>query len=233
MIRIARGLQSRRGSLVLDKIKSSHALARTAPFAVFALLTLVQGQFGDSAQYWIYALKTIVAAWLLWLFRRQVPELQWKFSWEAVAAGVAVFIVWVGLDGFYPMFPRERSFDPARTYGQGSVLGLMLTGVRILGSTLVVPMLEEVFYRSFLYRYIIHSQFWKLPLGRFDLRAFLIVGAVFGIGHFEWLPGILCAFAYQALVCRKNRLGDALSAHAITNLLLGLWVVSRGAYYFW
>jgi uncharacterized protein len=229
----AAGLESRRASSFFGRIKSSPVLARVIPFAVFALLTIVQGQSGDSAQYWIYALKTIVAAWLLWLFRTQIPEIKWKFSWESVVVGIAVFAAWIGLDGYYPIFPREGGFNPARTYGQDSALSAIFIGVRMLGSTLIVPMLEEVFYRSFLYRYVIHSQFWKMPLGRFDLRAFLIVGFLFGISHFEWVPGILCAFAYQALVCRKNRLGDAMSAHALTNLLLGIWVVSRGAYNFW
>ena len=45
--------------------------------------------------------------------------------------------------------------------------------------------------------------------------------------------GILCGFAFQGLVCWKKRLGDAMTAHAITNGLLGLWVVWRGAWHFW
>jgi CAAX prenyl protease-like protein len=73
----------------------------------------------------------------------------------------------------------------------------------------------------------------QIPLGRFNLKAFLIAGVIFGVGHYEWLPGILCAFVYQGLVCRKDRLGDAITAHAITNFLLALWVVFRPAYYFW
>jgi uncharacterized protein len=213
---------------------TSPIFVRAVPFAVFALLTLLQGKFGDAGQYWIYALKTAAGVWLLWLVRPYIEELRWKLSWEALVVGVAVFVVWVGLDGYYPMLQnRDGGFDPLRTYGQGSVLSVMFIGVRIIGSSLVVPMIEEVFYRSFLYRYFIHSQFWKIPLGRFDLRAFIIVGVLFGISHVEWLPGILCAFAYQVLACRKNRLGDAISAHAVTNLLLGIWVVFQGAYRFW
>jgi len=96
-----------------------------------------------------------------------------------------------------------------------------------------VPMIEEVFYRSFLYRFMIQPQFLQVPLRRFDLRAFLLAGAVFGISHYEWLPGILCALAFQGLVCRKDRLGDAITAHGVTNFLLALWVVARGAYRFW
>jgi CAAX prenyl protease-like protein len=138
------------------------------------------------------------------------------------------------LDGYYPMLAqRSGSFNPASTYGAGSAMALIFIGVRIIGSSLVVPPLEEIFYRSFIYRYLIKSEFAKIPLNCLDWRAFLITGAVFGISHYEWLPGILCAFAYQWLVIRKNRLGDAITAHAITNLLLGIWVVTRDAYHFW
>jgi CAAX prenyl protease-like protein len=56
---------------------------------------------------------------------------------------------------------------------------------------------------------------------------------IFGFEHTQWLAGILCGFAYQGLVCRKKRLGDALTAHAITNGLLGLWIIWKGAWQFW
>jgi hypothetical protein len=219
---------------MLNKIRSSPVLARVTPFAVFAFLTLFQGQFGEASQYWVYAFKTAIGAWLLWAVKPCVREMQWKFSWEAVAAGIAVFVAWVGLDGLYPMLAeRSESFNPNRTYGAGSAPAMTFIGVRLIGSSLVVPMLEEVFYRSFLYRCMIESRFLEIPLARFDLRAFLIVGAVFGVSHYEWLPGILCGFIYQGLVCRKDRLGDAIAAHAFTNFLLGLWVVLRPAWRFW
>jgi CAAX prenyl protease-like protein len=219
---------------MISKIRSSPILARVVPFAAFALLTLLQGHFGENSQYWIYAVKTGIGAWMIWVVRPYVSEMRWKFSWEAVVVAVIIFVVWVGLDSYYPMLPgRLKAYNPNSTYGAGSALAILFIGVRILGSSLVVPPLEEVFYRSFLYRYLQKSDFLKIALGRFELKAFLIAGIVFGVGHYEWLPGILCAFAFQWLVCRKDRLGDAIFAHAITNFLLGLWVVARGAYIFW
>ena len=219
---------------MLNKIFLSPVLARVFPFAAFAALTLIQGWLGDAPQYWIYALKTVIGAWLLWMARPYVGEMKWKLSWEAAAIGVAVFLAWVGLDGHYPMLAhRTGSFNPQRTFGDGSALAAIFVIVRTIGSSLVVPPLEEVFYRSFIYRYLIKSNFLEIPLGHLQWRAFLIAGIIFGIGHYEWLPGILCAFAYQGLVCRKNRLGDAITAHAITNFLLALWVIFHKAFYFW
>jgi uncharacterized protein len=222
-----------RASFFKCEFLQSPVFARVAPFAIFCLLTLVHGQFGQTWQYWIYALKTVVAVCVLWMVRKSVKEIRWDISWGAVAVGIACFALWVGLDGRYPMFHRAGGFQPVRTYGEGSALGPVFIAVRILGSSLAVPMIEEVFYRSFLYRYFIQAKFWKVPLGCYDAKAFLITALVFGIGHYEWVPGILCGFAYQGLVCRKKRLGDAISAHAITNLLLAGWVVTREAYYFW
>ena len=208
-------------------------LVRIVPFAVFAVLTLAQGRFGETGAYWIYALKTILGALLIWLVRAHVKEMRWKFSWESIVAGVVVFLAWVGLDGFYPMFSeRSATFNPMNSYGE-STLAWVFISVRILGSSLVVPMLEEVFYRSFLYRCLIKTDFLSVPLNYFNMTAFVVVGAGFGLSHYEWLSGIICAFVYQGLVIRKERLGDAITAHAITNFLLGVWVVFRSAYHFW
>ena len=209
-------------------------IVRIVPFAVFAALTLTQGRFGETGAYWIYALKTLIGAWLIWLTRAHVKEMRWNFSLEAVVAGVTVFLVWIGLDGLYPMFgARTAAFNPLKYYGEGSALAWTFIALRVLGSTLIVPLLEEVFYRSFLYRFLVKSDFLSVPLNSFHRGAFFIVCAGFGLSHYEWLPGILCAFIYQGLVIKKGRLGDAITAHAITNFLLGLWVVLREAYVFW
>jgi uncharacterized protein len=220
--------------MVFNQLIESPLLVRVLPFVVFAALTLLQGRFGETSQYWVYAFKTILGAWMLWLVRSHIKEMKWKISWEAVGIGIGVFILWVGLDGHYPMLAtRAGTFNPIKTYGEGSALAILFIVVRTLGSSLVVPPLEEVFYRSFLYRYIIKVDFISIPLNRLHWFAFLGTGFIFGIGHYEWLPGILCGFAYQWLTIRKGRLGDAMSAHAITNFLLALWVITREAYHFW
>jgi uncharacterized protein len=219
---------------MLKRLITSPILVRVLPFAAIALLTLLRGQWGDVAQYWIYSLEIAMGALFLLLLRPHIQEMHWKFSWEAAVVGSAVFLVWVGLDGHYPgIVRREGTFNPEQTFGAGSPMALVFISVRLLGSSLIVPPIEEIFYRSFLYRYLTKSDFLKIPLGHFEWLAFVISGVVFGISHYEWLPGILCGFAYQGLVIRKKRLGDAISAHAITNLLLGLWVIFRKAHFFW
>jgi hypothetical protein len=141
--------------------------------------------------------------------------------------------LWVKLGLSHAPAVPPVPWNPLAQFGQDSALGWLFVVTRIMGSTLVVPPLEEAFYRSFLYRYIAHVNFLSVPLNRFLPFPFIATAVVFGLSHNEWMAGILCGAAYQWLVLRKNRLGDAMAAHAITNFLLGLWVVGRGAWNFW
>ena len=232
---------------ITDLLTKSAVLARVAPFIVFVLLTSCQGSFGESGRYWVYFAKTLVGAWMLWAVRNVVAEMRWKFTWEAVVAGIAVFALWVGLDGIVPTqqelwvklaFSKAPatptpSWNPFLQFGDGSALSWFFVAARILGSSIVVPPLEEVFYRSFLYRWIAKPDFESVSLGHFAWKPFLFTAVIFGFAHNEWLAGILCAAVYQGLVCWKKRLGDTMTAHAITNFLLGGWVVWKGARHFW
>jgi CAAX prenyl protease-like protein len=230
-----------------NRIAGSPALARTLPFILFAILTSLQGKFGESSRYWLYFAKTILGGWMLWMLRDAIKDMKWAFSWEAVAAGILVFVLWIGLDGHYPSLSELLAkigfggsedkevldWNPLKQFSDSPALAWMFIIMRILGSTIVVPPLEEVFYRSFLYRYIAQPDFEKIALGKFLWMPFIVMCLLFGFAHFEWLAAILCAAIYFGLIWHKKRLGDAITAHAITNLLLGVWVVWEGEWHFW
>ncbi|HEX3856850.1 MAG TPA: CAAX prenyl protease-related protein [Verrucomicrobiae bacterium] len=212
----------------------SPAAARVAPFLVFLALTACQGKFGAASAYWFYLAKTIVGAWLVWEMRPFVSEMRWAISLEAVVVGIGIFAVWIGLDQYYPhLMKGGATGNPNDQFGEGSALAWFFIVVHILGMTLVVPPLEEVFYRSFLYRCLANQNFLSVPLNRFLPFPFFATTIIFGFSHNEWLAGILCGAAFQWLAIRKNRLGEAMTAHAITNFLLGAWIVWRGAWHFW
>lgn len=218
-----------------QRLKSSPEFARVAPFAAYAILGFFQDGFGPELRFWAYIAKTIFGAWLLWEIRPYVLEMRWKVSWEAIVVGVGIFALWVGLDGHYPRFsdPGEGA-NPFKQFGDGSSMAWFYIGVHVLGMTVIVPPVEELFYRSFLYRYFVKLDFLSMPLNRFHGLSFVVTSALFGLMHPDrWLAGIICGLAYQWLVIRKNRLGDAMTAHAITNLMLGLYIVWRGAWSFW
>lgn len=216
------------------KFEGSAIYVRVAPFAIFLALTFCQGTSQTSTPFFFYLVKTIVGAWLLWEMRPYVAEMKWAFSVEAVLVGIAVFVMWVGIDNWYPKFSKaETPLNPHIIFGQNSGTAWFFIMVHLLGSTFVVPPLEEIFYRSFLYRYFVKIDFLAMPFSRFHPLSFVVTSVLFGFEHYQWLSGILCGIAFQALVIRKNRIGDAITAHAITNFLLGVWVFWKGAWNFW
>jgi membrane protease YdiL (CAAX protease family) len=157
----------------------SHApvAVRVAPFVVFVLLTSAQGRFGPSSAYWFYLAKTLAGLWMIREMRPFVSEMRWAFSGEAVAVGIAVFVVWGGISGewttqhslglklglAHPPASPAPAWNPHAQFGTGSALAWLFIVTRILGSTFIVPPLEEVFYRSFLYRYIAGKDFLAVP----------------------------------------------------------------------
>jgi CAAX prenyl protease-like protein len=220
------------------KFAASPEAARFIPFLVFLVLTSAQDMLGAEYRYWLYLAKTLVGAWLIWEMRPFVSEMRWAFSWEAVLVGIGVCVMWIGLD---PIVPKNHLFfkpgggdwNPHEQFGAGTGMAWMFVVVRIVGSSIVVPPLEETFYRSFLYRYFVRTDFQNLPLSHRHVVSWVGTSLLFGLVHYEWLAGILCGLAYQWLVLRKGRLGEAMTAHAITNFLLGIWVVWKGAWGFW
>ncbi|HEX4645226.1 MAG TPA: hypothetical protein VH598_06410, partial [Verrucomicrobiae bacterium] len=133
---------------------------------------------------------------MIWTMRPLVPEMRWNFSWAALVAGIGVFVIWVGLDDLYPSFdqlvqrywcpllksvglenwcPRatESVWNPHAQFGANSPLAWGIIATRVFGSSLVVPPLEEVFYRSFLYRWILRADIEAVPLGSFNWRPFV------------------------------------------------------------
>ena len=216
------------------QFQASPIYVRVVPFVIFLALTFCQKWLGVQGPYWMYLVKTAVGAWLIWEMRSYVAEMRWAISWEAVVVGVGVCVMWIGISDWYPKFSKPgTTWNPHTLYGQGSAMAWMFVLVHLLGSTFVVPPLEEVFYRSFLYRYLVKTDFLAMPLSRFHLLSFVVTSAAFAAEHYEWLSGILCGLAFQWLVIRKNRIGDAMTAHAITNFLLGVWVIWKGAWQFW
>ena len=229
---------------------------RVLPFVLFLGLTALQGELGEGSKYWLYVAKTILGAICVVVVWPLVQEAGVRFSWQAVTAGVAVFLIWVGLDPFYPDLTQlnrdylcpfwkkigfetfcgsEKPDHPWNPFLHVSrPLAIFFVAVRILGSSIVVPPIEEFFYRSFLYRYIQSANFMGVPLGKFIPRSFVVTSIVFGFVHNQWLAGILCGAIYQWLAIRTGKLGESIVAHGITNFLLACYIVAvPNQWHFW
>lgn len=224
-------------SLLRDKLATSPIHARVVPYVLIVVLTFIQDSFGGPGRYWMYLVKMLVGLWCIIEMRSLVPEMRWAISWEALFIGVWIFFIWVALDPFYPkfsfLFKEGDPWNPLKQFGAGSAAGWFFVAVRTFGSAIIVPPLEETFYRSFLYRYFVRLNFTEMPFNKLHWLSLIVTSLLFGFVHYQWLAGFLCGLSYQWLVLRKNRLGDAMTAHAVTNFLLGVYIPWRGAWHFW
>jgi CAAX prenyl protease-like protein len=216
---------------------------RILPFAVFMLFTIIPASVFPGAEYWLYAAKTVAVAGLLWSIRRWLPEMKWAVSWEAVGIGILIAVVWLGLPTIKPPWELFSSgteaaktadvWNPLAYFAGNPALGWAFLLIRTVGRSLVVPAVEEIFYRGFVYRYVISPHFTEVALNRWHTGAFTLTSLMFGFAHGDhWLQGILCGTAYQWLVLRKARLGDAMLAHAITNLIISVYAVATNQWQF-
>ena len=227
-------------------------IPRVLPFVLFLLLGSLQGKLFPGSEYWLYATKTVLVGWMLWALRGLLAEVKWAFSWEGLAVGVVIAVLWIGLSGHVPTLgdiwnagqklvtgkvpepaKPELPWNPVAFFGDNAALGWAFVLVRVLGRSLVVPPMEEVFYRSFFYRYIVSPKFQDVALGQWHSVAFVVTSVIFGLAHpDDWLPGVLCGAAYQWLVLRKKRLGDAMLAHSTTNLLISIYAIATNQWRF-
>ena len=122
------------------------------------------------------------------------------------------------------------AFVPVDAQGR---LNWPLIAVRWLGAALLVPVMEELFWRSFLMRWLQSPVFEGLDPRRTGAKAVLLSTFVFMLAHPLWLAAIVAGLAYALLYRSTGKLWPAVIAHAVTNGALGLWVVYRGQWQFW
>jgi hypothetical protein len=203
----------------------------TIPFIVFIALT----SFFPSSTRVIYPLKTVLGAALLWYYRKDFTELkEWRFHWSAVPVGLAVLALWIGSESVFPS--QGNGFNPftGDSPFTSPATDWLMAAVRLGGSALVVPVLEELFWRSWLLRYLVNNDdFRTVPVGQFTWFSFLVSNVLFGLEHDRVIAGILAGIAYCALVYRFKEIRSAIVAHATTNFGLGVYVISTGAWQFW
>lgn len=213
------------------------AFPRVLPFALYILFLAVEDLAAGLAGPWLYPVKVGLVALVLLLLVRQYEELRClperrHWLWLAApAVGVAVFLLWINLDqGWLNLAGEGGGYDPRTAAG---AIDWPLALIRLAGAALVVPVMEELFWRSFLMRWIDRSDFLALAPAAASLRAVLISSLLFGFEHSLWLAGILAGLAYAWLYRASGNLWPAVLGHAVTNLALGLWVLQTGNWQFW
>ena len=146
--------------------------------------------------------------------------------------GVAVFAIWIAPDRLFPgyrhfwlfenplMGKLQTSLSPD---GRSQTAVLWLRGFRAVA---IVPIVEELFWRGWLMRWLISADFESVPLGTWSAQAFWIVALLFASEHGPyWDVGLAAGAIYNWWMLRTRSLGDLILAHAVTNACLSAYVV--------
>jgi CAAX prenyl protease-like protein len=230
-------------------------LQRALPFAAYLLFifiadVLLHVGWTEDQLRWLYPVKIGVVALLLFSFRRAYLELHLTSNWRlkrhtqvsqinqashqphyllAIITGAAVFVAWINLSADWMKLGDSAGFDP-RIAGQ---IDWRLVLPRLVGAALIVPIMEELFWRSLLLRWITQQDFLTLKPAFIGLNAFVITALLFAFEHHLWLAGLVAGISYNWLYMRSGSLWTVVIAHAVTNGLLGVWVIYSGNWHYW
>ena len=219
------------------------------PLFAFLLIASLTSDVAASATHWVLIAKAVVPAALViyFLVRGAYPELR---SWRAparlwlldVLVGVASAALWIvpylvfsfdfGDGALSPFGPdRSKGFDP---HVMGSEYATLLLGLRFVGFALVIPIVEELFVRSFVMRFVqeyeTNKDFHTLPVGRYTRWSLWITALVFTLGHVPWEWWVaLPWFVLTTLWFYKRRsIVSVIVVHAVANATIFWFAVTNG-----
>ena len=218
-------------------------LARVLPFALYIVFLVISAPLAELAGIdvrWMYAVQIACVVAALLYFQRDYVELRegpasgplaGAAGWvAALVSGAVVWAIWIWLD-FSPFaFAPGKGYQPLDDAG---ALILPMVVIRIFGAAVVVPVMEELFWRSFVQRWLDSPNFLAVAARSVTLRSMLFCSIAFGFEHGQWAAGIVAGLAYGQLYRASGRLWLPIVSHALTNLLLGLWVVHTAQWQFW
>jgi uncharacterized protein len=185
-------------------------------------------------------LRVTVMSAVLWFIARPVIDLRVRHLAATLAIGAGVLVVWLAPDVLFPGYRHFWLFEnflmpkAASSLSTQGVLSWPVLALRTIRAVVIVPIVEELFWRAWLMRWIIDQDFEEVPLGKYTALSFWIVAALFASEHGTyWDVGLAAGIVYNWWMVRTRSLGDLILAHAATNLGLSLYVIAFGKWEYW
>jgi CAAX prenyl protease-like protein len=229
-------------------MKLSPAFCRIFPFAIYigflifeSVISLLKSRgfefLENWNESWSYPIKIVlVMLAILWLRRNftelaKPVEVKWVDWLSSIFVGVVVFALWINLDQSWATVGVSAGYNPINPASQQ--MDWVLVTIRILGATIIVPVMEELFWRSFLLRWQMHPRFLDVNPAKVGFQAFVVTALLFASEHNLLVAGFVAGVAYNWLYMRTRNLWIPIVSHAVTNGLLGLWVLNTHNWQFW
>lgn len=185
-------------------------------------------------------LRVAVMAVVLWFIARPVIDLRVRHLAPTILIGVVVFAVWIAPDLLIKGYRHFWLFDNAMVPKAATTLSIdglaswPVLALRMIRAVVIVPIVEELFWRAWLMRWIIDQNFESVPLGKYAAISFWTVAVLFASEHGPyWDVGLAAGIIYNWWMVRTRSLGDLILAHAVTNFSLGAYVIAAGKWEYW
>lgn len=207
---------------------------RVFPFAVFMAFVAVESVF-TSDVYLIYVVKTIVTGLALLHFRDKYSEINKPVSFKdvgiAAVLGLIVFVLWINITWDFAIMGEPRYNNPYNLLRKENFY--LAIFFRVFGASIIVPIMEELFWRSFVIRWLDNHNFMSVPIGTFTMRSFIITVLLFGSEHSLWLAGIIAGILYNLLLYYRKNISLCIISHGVTNFILAVYVLYTDKWIFW
>lgn len=218
-------------------------MAYILPMGIFLVFTQI-GVWWPRLYVISYMAKTFIVAIALILCWKAYTKIKWTHLWLGALVGVIGLVQWVGMEKllvwYGPSWTRmsvdwAHIFNPFEYFHtSGETVLWSFIAIRWACATFVVPFMEELFWRDFLWRSVQAPNDFKLAsIGEWDWRALIIVSAAFSSVHIQWLTAFVWGLMIGILLIRTKSIGACVVAHGVTNFLLGLYVLITHDWYFW
>jgi uncharacterized protein len=215
------------------------SLSYVAPFALFFIFLEFFGRFPVDTRFEAPIRVLIMAAVCVFFWPPDIC-IRPSHAFASTVIGIAVFCIWIAPDLLFPgyrasplfsnsIFGRTHSSMPAAALNSNWVVGW-----RIVRATAIVPVVEELFWRAWLTRWLINSDFRKVPLGAYAPFAFWTTAILFACEHGPyWDVGLVAGLIYNFWMIRTKSVADCILMHAVTNAALSAYVIVEHQWQYW
>jgi CAAX prenyl protease-like protein len=234
----------------LDYHKPPNARQRDFDFWAYILPMAIFMAFTWAGSEWknlyplSYICKAVIVPVSLVLLWRHYTKISWDYWWLGIIMGVIGIVQWIGMEKLLMSQPwlswtrmtrdvAKEAFNPFDFF-HSSGAAWSFIAIRWAAASLVVPVMEELFWRDFLWRSIAAPNDFKLAkVGEYDPTALVLVPLFFATVHVQWLTAIVWGVMISLLLLRTKSLGACIIMHGVTNFLLGAYVLWTREWFFW
>lgn len=177
---------------------------------------------------------------VIWAVSRPVLHFKVRNWFGTLGIGVLIFVLWIVPDLLYPGYRQLWLFDNSVVGTIHSSLSaaekndMAVLVLRTFRASVLVPILEELFWRGWLMRWLMGPDFRAVPLGAYSATSFWVVAVLFASEHGPyWDVGLVAGILFNYWMVRTKSLGDLILSHAVANLCLSVYVIAAEKWEYW